>query len=204
LGRFNRAGRIDIPFVPEVRISAVPAARASARAIDRAVALIRARLQELGWDHRLVHGRSGVTLLLGQSPEYRHVEMLLSPGRVEVWWARIVTPGDSADRGKVLEVAGDAARRVELVSLIAGNRQIQARVRPGTPLEALLETSLRPPGDSGVGALVLNGSVLSVARNPQAGGLVFSDLGDEDDVRVICTLANHEQSPVAFIPKARE
>jgi hypothetical protein len=198
LGRFNRAGSVDVPYEPAMTVDARPARALNRSDFGRTVAIINQRLARLGWDSRLRGTARGLTLLLRQAKSRRQAELLFSRGSVEVWQGRWVGVGESVATGAVVEVGGDAFRRVVLSRLLASNEQIAAEVRTLTPTAAALVTSVAVP-DTGEPAILVVDHVALSAANPVSGGkLVFDDIGNEDDVRVIAALAAGGVVPADF------
>ncbi|MBM3331385.1 hypothetical protein FJY68_05965 [candidate division WOR-3 bacterium] len=196
LGRFNRAGSVDVPYEPAMTLDATPTKRLNRSAFGLATAVVNQRLTRLGWDGRLRRTARGLTLLLGQTKSRRQVDLLFSRGRVEVWQGRWVSAGESTGAG--VEVGGDASRRVLLELLLAENERIAAEVRAATPLSAALATSVEISADGGLAVLVVDGAAMSSASPGPGGELLFQDMGNEDDVRVIAALANGGVTPSEF------
>jgi len=197
LGRFNRAGSVDVPYEPAMTVDAIPTRPLGRAPFGRAVAVVNQRLAKLGWEHRLRRTSRGLVLLLGQPKSRRQVELLFSRGSVEIWQGRWIATGEST--GAAVEVGGDAARRVVLERRLAANEQIAAEVRTTTPLAAALVTSAALPDDRGPAILVVDGVAMSAARSDPDGRLVFQDIGNEDDVRVVVALASAGVSPSDFV-----
>jgi hypothetical protein len=196
LGRFNRAGSVDVPYEPAMTVDARPTRPLNRAAFGRAVAVVNQRLAELGWEHRLRRTSRGLVLLLGQPKSRRQVELLFSKGSVEIWQGRWIVTGESTDAA--VEVGGDAARRVVLERRLAANEQIEAEVRTTTPLAAALVTSVTLPDNRGPAILVVDRAAMSAASSDPDGKLVFQDIGNEDDVRVIAALASGGVIPSDF------
>jgi hypothetical protein len=196
LGRFNRAGSVEVPYEPAMTVDARPTRPLSRTAFGHAVAIVTARLEKLGWGHRLRRTSRGLVLLLGQTKSRRQVELLFSRGKVEVWQGRWAGIDESTDA--VVEVGGDAARRVALEHRLASNEQLAAEVRATTPLAAALVTSVALPDDHGPVILVVDSTAVSVASSGTDGKLAFQDIGNEDDVRVIVALAGGGVIPAGF------
>jgi hypothetical protein len=196
LGRFNRAGSVEVPYEPAMTVDARPTRALSRTAFGQAVAILTARLEKLGWEHRLRRTSRGLALLLGQPKSRRQVELLFSRGKVEVWQGRWAGINESTDA--VVEVGGDAARRVALEHRLASNEQLAAEVRATTPLVAALVTSVALPDDHGPAILVVDSAAVSAASSGPDGKLVFQDIGNEDDVRVIAALAGGGVIPADF------
>jgi hypothetical protein len=189
LSRFNRAGKVDVPYLPAMTVDARPLRPLNRADADRTLEILNQRLAKLGWDHRLGRTRSGFSLMLGQPKTRRQVDLLFSRGRVEVWQARWVPPEEPAGTAPVLEVGTDASRRVVLVRSLGENERIGAIVRASTPISAALETSLAVMDTSGPVVLLLDRTALSAARPGQDGRIAFEELGNEDEVRIIAALA---------------
>ena len=196
LGRFNRAGSVDVPYEPAMTVDARPARPLSRAAFGRAVAVVTQRLAKLGWEHRLRRTSRGLVLLLGQPKSRRQVELLFSKGSVEIWQGRWLATGESA--GAAVEVGGDAARRVVLEHLLAANEQMGAEIRTTTPVAAALVTSVALSDPRGLAILVVNRAAMSAAGSGPDGKLVFQDIGNEDDVSVIAALASGGVIPSDF------
>jgi hypothetical protein len=197
LGRFNRAGSVDVPYEPAMTVHASPTRRLGRAAFSRAVATIELRLAKLGWEHRLRRTSRGLLLLLGQPKSSRQVELLFSKGNVELWQGHWLANDEST--GMAVEVGGDAARRVVLEHLLAANEQIGAEVRTTTPVAAALVTSVALSDTRGLAILVVNRAAISAAGPGPDGKLLFQDIGSEDDVRVIAALASAGVLPSDFM-----
>jgi len=198
LGRFNRAGAVLVPYQPAMTVEARSARTMSRAEFGRAAAILNERLAKLGWDCRLRRTRQGLELLLGQPKSHRQVELLFSRGSVEVWQGRWAGGGEPRDSVTALEVGGDAARRVVPVQLLGSNGQLAGTVSAETPLAAGLEVSAAMPDTGGPAVLVVDRKALSAAKPDRSGRLVFQDIGNEDDVRVIAALAAGGVIPVGF------
>ena len=199
LGRFNRAGSVDVPYQPAMTVDARPTKALSRAAFGRTVAILNQRLAELGWDHRLRRTSRGLTLQLGQPKSRRQIDLLFSRGSVEVWQGSWVLSGEeTTGMGAIVEVGGDASRRVVLERLLARDDQIAAEVRTNTPLAAALVTSVVVPDTGEPAILVVNHVALSAASPTPEGNLVFDDIGSEDDVRAIAALATGGVIPGDF------
>jgi hypothetical protein len=201
LGRFNRAGSVDVPYEPAMTVDARPARRLSRADFSRAVATIELRLATLGWEHRVRRTSKGLALLLSLPKSRRQVQWLFSRGNVEVWQGRWVGAGEST--GAAVEVGGDASRRVVLERLLSANEQLEACVRTATPLAAALVTQVAAPDSSRPTILVLDRIALCAASRTSDGRLEFQDIGNEDDVRVIAALAAGGVMPTDFIVTIR-
>ena len=198
LGRFNRAGSVGVPYQPAMTVDARPTKALNRAGFDRTVAILNQRLAELGWDHRLRRTSRGLTLLLGQPKSRRQIELLFSRGSVEIWEGRWTGSGETLDSGAAVEVGGDASRRVVLERLLASNERIAAEVRTTTPSAAALVTSVVMSDTGKPAILVADHVALAAARPAPEGKLVFDDIGNEDDVRVIAALANGGVIPAGF------
>jgi len=196
LGRFNRVGSIHVPYEPAMTVFAHPTRRLNRDALARAAAMVGKRLAELGWENRLRQDGRGLVLLLGQQKSRRQVELLFSLGSVEVWQARWLGIGETADAA--VEVGGDASRRVVLERRLAASGQLGPQVRTPTPLTAALATSIVCPDTSLPVVLLVDSLALSTASSDADGKLVFHDVGNEDDVRVIAALASGGVLPSDF------
>jgi len=190
LGRFNRAGSVEVPYQPAMTVNARPAGGLNGAGFDRTVVILKQRLVELGWDHRLRRTGRGLTLLLGQSKSRRQVGLLFSRGRVEIWQGRWAGSGETLDSVAAVEVGGDASRRVVLERMLAANERVAAEVRATTPLAAALVTSAVRSDTGKPAILVVDGIAMAAASPAPAGNLVFDDIGNEDDMRIVAALAN--------------
>jgi hypothetical protein len=196
LGRFNRAGSVDVPYEPAMTVDARPTRRLSRPAFSRVVATLELRLARLGWEHRLRRTSKGLTLSLGQPKSRRQIEWLFGVGNVEVWQGRWVETGETT--GAAVEVGGDAARMAVLVRLQAANEQLEAEVLAATPLAASLVVSVTTPDKTAPAILVVDHAALAAATSVQDGKLEFRDIGNEDDVRVVAAVAAGEAIPTGF------
>jgi len=199
LGRFNRAGPVSVPYQPAMIVDASPARSLNRADHGLAVGILKQRLARLGWDYRLSRAGPNLKLLLGQAKTRQQVELRLSRGRVEVWqgqWAQAETLKDP--EAVVLEVGGDASRRVTLGRLLGDNGRTEFSVRVAAPLAAVLETSVALPDTGHPAVLVVDGRALSAAKPDVDGRLLFADIGGEDEVRVIAALTAYSPMPVGF------
>jgi hypothetical protein len=81
---------------------------------------------------------------------------------------------------------------------LAGNEQIAAEARATTPLAAVLVISV-VASDARVPAILVVDQVALAAASPTPEGeLLFDDIGNEDDVRVIAALATGGVIPTDF------
>jgi hypothetical protein len=198
LGRFNRAGSVDVPYQPAMTVDARPTSALNRAGFDRTLAILNQRLAQLGWDHRLRRTARGLTLLLGQPKSRRQVELLFSRGSVEIWQGRWAGSGETLNPGDAVEVGGDAARRVVLERLLANNERIAAEVRATTPLTPALVTSVAMSDTGKPAMLVVDHVALAAASPGPEGKVVFDDIGNEDDVRAVAALASGGAIPTDF------
>ena len=201
--RFNRAGRVSVPFV--VRQEAVLAlgGRACCGTRRRAEAILRRRLAELGWEFRLSRRWCRTVLQLGQDITRSQVEMALAPGKVEVWEAERVE-GGTGTPGEVVMVGGDAAFRVRLLRLAGTNGDFEASLEQELLPEPAVSLSFEEPSALDVGpgrllVLVLDGEGLD-AVGPVTGPVVrFRRLDSRQRFAVLAAQANHAPMPVGFV-----
>lgn len=209
---FNRAGRVNLPFVPGIRLIFSPESRNPAGR-RKAVNGIVGRLKNLGVEYRLkclfppLGGK--VELLLDEELDRPALELIFARGRVELWEAVRADTSSSAR-----PVQGDVAQRVKLERLIGYNRQLE--IQP--IFEPLVFSGLRvksassmingkdgdnvprahlPPGRTGVFALVVDGVVVGTGST-EGGAVVFKDVGNQWMIRVIGALAAQEPLPAGM------
>ncbi len=202
LGRFNRAGRVQIPFVPVQTIKAVPARRLSRSELYRAEKTVGARLRRLDPEAEVAASRGGLLLRTASRLSDRQVELLLTEGKAEVRAATLCTGLDTTG---TVRVGDDAATRVALGRVVAGPGALTAElvaevpVRPGLGLTSRKSDSiLVEPGEDMVLAFLLDGAVLSVTRGLSAGRMVFYDLGSEELVAAMAGVVDGGVLPARF------
>ncbi len=200
--RFNRAGRVRVPFVPVQTITVAPSRRLSRAEFRRAEQVIEARLRTTDPEAEIEPARGGLRLSMSRRLSEREVELLLGQGRVEVRAARVTTEADTAGSVKV---GDDAATRVALGRMIAGPGSMTAELVADVPVRPGLAVFPQRPGIiSGstdrdtVLVFVLDGAVLSAARGQADGRIVFYDLGSEDLIVVLAGVVNSGVLPARF------
>lgn len=199
-GRFGRAGRVRVPFVPVVEVRLRPRSRIGHSQTQQVVSTIRARFGALDWQHRIGSLGDGWRLELGRGVPSGEMEQALAIGKVELWRASWVSD-TAAQNAPGLMVGGDAARRVALVRVIAANGEASAVADLLLPMAPALTFKLTVPDsvpDGRLVALVLDGRVLDVTNQHDA-RLRFADVGGIGTVRVLAALAVHSPLPVALI-----
>lgn len=197
-GRFGRAGRVGLPFAPVQRLSLRPGSNGRRADVRRADDVLRARFDRLGWPYRLTASRQGWTLQLGRAVPPAELALVLAVGRVELhlgeWAAESMPSG-----GHVVNVGGDAARRVAVGGLLAANRQLSATADLSLPMSPTLVVDGEALRGVGTGeqlvALVVDGSVPGVANLRQM-PLRFGDVGNSATVRILAVLT--ENAPLPF------
>jgi len=201
LGGYNRAGRVGVPFVPELALDIAPARRAGRQALGQAVRVLRDRLAQLGWDYRLNRVRGRLVLALDREIGSRPLALLLGPGRIELWRARWLTAGGGTPNpGTVVEVAGDAASRAVLVRRLGGNGDLSFEVGGEVlPEPRLLVSSGQPwPDDGEAFVLLVDGEALGSSSSPAVGPAEFSGLGTADFTRVLAVVGAASPAAVGF------
>lgn len=199
-GRFKRAGSIKFPFVPVMRVILDAAEAKGIFKINRAKSIIRNRLKFLGVESQFKSldflSCDKFEVLIDRNFSNPTLRLLFGMGRVEVWdavWA------DSLDfSGKSLPVAGDAAKRVVLKTLLASNQQLKAEPVLDLPVGARLKTTVLAGQrkSKGLTVLVLDGAVLGIGVWEDAEMCSFADIGGDEMVRVVAALASQE--PLSF------
>jgi hypothetical protein len=196
LSRFNSARRVDVPFIPAMTVAAKPGRGSGKAKVSQSAAIIRRRLDALGWEFRLSGSGAGFELQLGKARTPAQARLLLDSGRVEVWESR--WPVTGADSSQSLPVGGDAARIVLLDRLLAANGTLGVRVEATSPVETGLEVVSGVPVGAALYTLLLDGRAVSAAARSDRGRLVFYDLGSGDEVRIIAVLAGSAVLPARF------
>ncbi|MGQ9708712.1 MAG: hypothetical protein ACUVUR_07575, partial [bacterium] len=178
LDRFNRAGGVNIPFVPVMRLSLVPNRQRLSRSEQReAATILKQRLTELGIEHRLKWTGVGYDLRIDRMMTGRSLELLASTGRVEVWtgvWADLDSPTEwgKMEGGGVrrVMVAGDAAKQVILQRQVADNQQMDAKADCNLPFkpELVIELKSSPTmtalSDSAVLVMLVDGKAFDFTK----------------------------------------
>ncbi len=139
---FDRKVKVEIPFVPVLRLELAPERRLKISERWLVSARLRHRLRLLGIDCRQKWEKGNLELVLDQVLSRRAVELLISRGRLELWQGRWVKPGESTG-GRVVQAGIDAARQVELLERLGNNSQLQAEVDTSIPLEPKLTVTGR-------------------------------------------------------------
>lgn len=189
LARFNSTRPVDVPFVSAMTVLARPARGTGKVKLNQSITVLKQRLEELGWEYRLNRTGASLEILLGRVRPLGHAVLLLDSGRVEVWICH--PPSEAAESSRALPVGGDAARLVVLDRQVGANGTVGARLDTGSPVEAGIEVTMGVGAIAGLCALVLDGRVLSTAARSEQGRVVFFDVGNEEEARLIVALANH-------------
>jgi len=204
-GSFNRAGRIEVPFVPEVELVLKPDGWGGFGAMGGALGVVGRRLNTVGVVHDLKRGWCSAVLRLRRPLQRPLVELVLTRGRVEVWSALRADEGMRAGGDPALAVGGDAAYKVRLTDRMAGGRELDAAVELEEMPEPRLVVSKAGealPGTqadtTGLYVLVVDGSALGATSWIRDGSLVFTDIGAGDYVRLVAAVVNSGAAPVAF------
>jgi len=198
--RFNRAGRVLTPFVPETSFVLQPLGRVSRAALGAMVAVLRARLDTLGWEYRLERESGRLVLALDRRPSREAATVLLGRGEVSLHRAERTAAGDTGG----MTVGGDAAYRVILGPALGGNQEFSIENELEFIPEARLVFVAREPArlDSGLVALVVDRKVTSAAR-AGAGRVEFSDVGSKETGRIVRAVAANRPMPAGFWFAAR-
>uniref|UniRef100_A0A7C3IXF6 Uncharacterized protein n=1 Tax=candidate division WOR-3 bacterium TaxID=2052148 RepID=A0A7C3IXF6_UNCW3 len=202
---FDRKVRVEIPFVPVLRLELAPERRLriNERRLVSARLQHRLRLMEIGCRQNWEKGN--LELVLDQVLSRTAVELLTCRGQVELWRGRWVKPGESAG-GRVVQAGIDAARRVELLERLGDNSQLQAEVDTSIPLQPKLTVTGRFAfQDSSSYILLADQRVLGVTEiaEPLDAGAVatrlhFSDSDGPDILRTIQMLFSVPPLPVSL------
>jgi len=201
LSRFNRAGRVRIPFVPVQTISAVPLRRLSRSELSRAEQVLQARLHTRDPEAEVEASRGGLVLRTSRRLSDRQVELLLGEGRAEVRAATLSTGPDTAC---TVTVGDDAAIRVALGRVVAGPGTLAAELVADVPVRPGLAVVPRNwAGGDTILVFLLDGRALSSARARADGRVVFYDLGSEDLVAALAGVVNNGALPAGFRVKDR-
>ncbi len=195
LDRFNRAGQVKVPFVAELEVEIALAGRVSRSGLGLAVTVLRERLESLGWEYRLNREWGRLVLRLDRRISGRQLELLLSAGRVEVWRGVWVGDSPAADSARSVVVGGDAARRVLLSGMVAGNGGFRAgsgaELLPEPRLVLEFEEPLPAGGDSGsVLVLLVNGEAVGSCPGVDSAAADFFGLGNQAFVEILAAVAN--------------
>ncbi len=227
-GRFNRAGRVEMPFIPLFKCKLSPVGIRLTRDEKRKTAMIlKNRLKELGVGYRMKWGCKALDLTLDRPLPFPSLELLFSQGRVELWSGWLISQGEKWEPGVrsslILPIAGDVAKMVALDSLIAENSSLSAKPELNLPFQPQLrisvlsrrDTASAPPtllsGEASgcsppdsrrkapaVVALLVNGMVVGIGKEKGAGEFLFDDIGGEEKLRIIAVLANYPPLPSGF------
>ncbi len=203
--RFNRAGRVTVPFVPELELVIAPERRLGRKELNVAVVVLRKRLDELDWDYRLFRRWGKLVLQLDRKVARGWLELLLSAGNIEIWSAERVVDSTVTEDTRVLVVGGDASFRVTLGQKIGGNGDFDVSSKLGFLPEPKLLFAFRDsagfrldPGAGRLLVLAVNGDVLDCSRAIVELGVEFSGLSGKEFARIVAALANQAAMPAGF------
>jgi hypothetical protein len=204
-GSFNRAGRIDVPFVPEVELVLKPDGWGGFGAMNRALGIVGSRLDRIGVVYGFRRQWCGAVLLLRRPLQRSLVEFALSRGRAEVWSGSRAGGEKGPDQDRALTVAGDMAFRVHLAERLAGGRELDAAVElEGLPQPRLVVSKAGgsfqelQTDTTGLYILVVDGKALGATSWNRDGSLVFADIGARDFVRLVAAVVSSGGTPVGF------
>ncbi|MEO0067611.1 MAG: hypothetical protein ABIK23_00530 [candidate division WOR-3 bacterium] len=211
IDRYNRAGRVEMPFVPVMRLSLVPQSRSLLKGQRQEVMrILKERFKDFGLEHRLKWMGSALSLEIDRAMTIQALRLLTSKGRIEIYQGSWVRQGQDSSIYPVVPVAGDAARMIHLDTLLADNSLIDAEVDCTLPVQPKLIIKLQNTDEGrreteviglhssllGQFALVVDGAVVDVTEEITENRLVFADLGNEETVRILAALANNPPLPV--------
>ncbi|MEO0051562.1 MAG: hypothetical protein ABIK11_03325 [candidate division WOR-3 bacterium] len=200
---FDRKVKVEIPFVPVLRLELAPERRLRGSERWLASARIGHRLRLLGIDCRQNWKKGNLELVLDQVLSRTAVELLISRGQVELWRGRWVKPGESTG-GRVVQAGIDAARRVELSERLGDNTQLRAEIDTSIPLQPKLTVTGRFAfQDSSSYVLLTDQRVLGITElaEPLDAGAIrlqFCDSGGADVVRALQMLFSVPPLPVSL------
>ncbi|MGQ9677715.1 MAG: hypothetical protein ACUVUD_00320 [bacterium] len=198
-GRFNRAGKIKVPFVPAIRIFVTQLEKGrNYFSVKATKTIILNRLKYLGVESRLksvgLFSKSKFEVLLDRIFTRPALRMLFSIGQVELW------EGEWSDSALIsaLPVAGDVSRRVVLKKLLASNQQLNTELVIDLPEARRLRVTISSgaKGGGGIPVLVLDGVVLGVGVWESAERCNFGAIGGDEVVQIIAALAEQEPLPI--------
>ena len=199
-GRFDRAGHVRVPFVTEQELTIAAGGRVSRNGLDSMVRAVRARLEGLSRGYRLFRRWGRLVLQLERRFAREPLELLLAPGRVELWQA-VRVAGDMSST--VHEVGGDASVKVRLLHRVAANPGLRAEIRHELLPEPLLAITLPDvAGDTAASlslvALVLDDRVLDITGATNGDRVEFGNLGARERITILVELTNRPPLPVGF------
>lgn len=192
---FNRAGTVRVPFVPDQILSVLPGRRLRLGGWRRTVGVLRGRLGRLGIDFRMRRVREGLELKLSPGLIPSQLELLLSVGRVELWEAEWAGQDAVRGDGRMVVVAGDAARPAQLHRLAAANGQLAAGVAKALPTSPELVVRSGGRREGGLFVLMVDSVAVGAAWADSGGVLSFADLGSGPVVDVLAAVANGPALP---------
>jgi len=196
-GRFNRAGDVGIPFVAEMEVVLAPEKRMSRSELGRSVVVLRQRLDFAGWEHRLYRRCGKLVLALGRTPPVRHLNLLLSCGRVELW---TVVRAEASDETAIM-VGEDPSFRVLLKRPVAANGDFEIEVRSEPLPEAVLQFEsdrILPVSGDTLLALVVDGLVVDCIGKAEFGRAVFAGSVDRESASVLAALGSNRVNSTGF------
>lgn len=198
LDRYNRAGKVVLPFVGMQELSIGSQNRLSRAQLGQAVRTLRLRLEKLGWEYSLKRKRGQLVLSLDRRLSADALALLLAAGQME-----LRTAASTADGG--LQVGDDVSFRVRTGSLLARNGDWSV-VEESAPLpepkivfvpSEAGHQKLPALGDSLV-AFILDGKVLDCARISADGRFIFSFPGRPELASILAVVVSLPASPAGF------
>jgi hypothetical protein len=201
LDRFNRAGRVELPFRPEVEVRLEPERRVGRLELDLMVRSVRERLAGLGWEWRLFRRCGRLVLQVGQAVPPSRVELLVVAGAVELWEVEPLPVGDRSESSWL--VGDDASFRVRPIRVLARNGDFRASAEglllPEPRIEVVAARDSLPATAVGnLVALVLDGDVLAATTATGTGAIGFQLPLDRLGSELVAVLANHRAAPAGF------
>jgi hypothetical protein len=203
--RFNRAGRVELPFVPAIRFRVMVNKPITGSVRRKLVTILARRFEHAGVAYRFRWQGTNLTVMLDQALPRGAIELLVGQGRVELWRGRWVGAADTGT-GRVLPVGIDAARQVELQELLGINGTLQAELDTTIPQHPGLAVSGGfPHREKSLYILLVDGKVFGTASAASTSAEVvtirFFEGESEELLRAISVLLNTEPLPVDLRPE---
>uniref|UniRef100_A0A7C4CBN1 Uncharacterized protein n=1 Tax=candidate division WOR-3 bacterium TaxID=2052148 RepID=A0A7C4CBN1_UNCW3 len=196
--RFNRAGKVWVPFVPDQTLNVSPSRRLSSSGWSQAVRVLRGRLGQFGVEHRVRRRGNRLEVSLTEALNPAQSDLLFSVGRVELWEAEWTARDSVGQGGCIAVVGGDVAQTARLRRLIATNGQIAAKTDESLPVRPELIVTAAGIRAGALVVLLVDGVAVGAAWAEADGQLRFAGLGRCSLDGTLAAVANNPVLPVEF------
>uniref|UniRef100_A0A7V3V032 Uncharacterized protein n=1 Tax=candidate division WOR-3 bacterium TaxID=2052148 RepID=A0A7V3V032_UNCW3 len=209
LSHFNRAGKVQIPFVAATKLYLFSPHCLHCKVRKKFTRMFINRLDRIRIDYRLKWRGNCLQVQLERVLSRAALELLSTRGKVELWRGRWLGLKETA-MGKVLGVGIDPASRVELLEKIGENSSLISEIDSLTSQKQKLIVEAGG-GNQNLDSkyiLLIDDRVIGITDDVRvfAGKdeghktvLIFSDIAPEEVLPIISALINSQ--PLPFSPK---